>query len=318
MSDEIERRLRAARHRLPAPGPNDTAAARAGFLEAAPRLDRRSRRLALLALAAAIAVAGAFGGGYALAGGGGATSDETHVVKTREARLQAQLYLELARLHAERARLNAGPGFLPADGWSIRVALDPRTGTVLAATATSVNGTRIAATFLPMSSVHGPAEATRTLPLRLPPGGRTRHLLARVAAYSISVTVTFPSARPSGPQLVAAREELGRLVVPSCPAALPLTAADPTAAKRYVLRWLPSHYAGDPSEVAGARAVAAAGRSAPRYGQAARGCGVPVAARSVEVDVTLPKLAKVGASLSQLTYFVAKTQEGWTVWERAR
>jgi hypothetical protein len=26
----------------------------------------------------------------------------------------------------------------------------------------------------------------------------------------------------------------------------------------------------------------------------------------------------VSASLSQLTYFVARTAQGWTVWERAR
>jgi hypothetical protein len=36
------------------------------------------------------------------------------------------------------------------------------------------------------------------------------------------------------------------------------------------------------------------------------------------VDVVLPKLAQVSASLSQLTYFVARTSAGWTVWARAR
>ena len=56
----------------------------------------------------------------------------------------------------------------------------------------------------------------------------------------------------------------------------------------------------------------------PRHGQAAFDCGASVAAQSVEVDVTLPVVAKISASLSQLTYFAAKTPQGWTVWERAR
>ena len=32
----------------------------------------------------------------------------------------------------------------------------------------------------------------------------------------------------------------------------------------------------------------------------------------------LPQLANVGSSLSQQTYFLAKTETGWVVWERAR
>jgi len=32
----------------------------------------------------------------------------------------------------------------------------------------------------------------------------------------------------------------------------------------------------------------------------------------------LPQLAKASASLSQQTYFLAKTETGWVVWERAR
>jgi hypothetical protein len=47
-------------------------------------------------------------------------------------------------------------------------------------------------------------------------------------------------------------------------------------------------------------------------------CGRAVADRSVEVDVTLPEVAKVSASLSELAYFVARTGGGWTVWMRAR
>ena len=36
------------------------------------------------------------------------------------------------------------------------------------------------------------------------------------------------------------------------------------------------------------------------------------------MDVVLPKLAQVSASLSEQTYFLAKTATGWLVWERAR
>jgi hypothetical protein len=102
------------------------------------------------------------------------------------------------------------------------------------------------------------------------------------------------------------------------PRARPRAGGDADEAKDYVLRWLPAHYRGDPSEVVGARATAAAGRDAARYGQAAHDCGPAVADRSVEVDVVLPELEKVSASLSQLTYFVAKTDTGWVVWQRAR
>jgi len=145
----------------------------------------------------------------------------------------------------------------------------------------------------------------------------------------VHVTVAFPSASPSAGQLAAAREELGRLVVPSCPAALPLLSGSGLARKAartqalraveaFALDWLPSHYPGDPSDVAGATAVAALGAAMPRHGEAAADCGPRVAARSVEVDVTLPKLATVSASLSELSYFVARTAHGWQVWERAR
>jgi hypothetical protein len=47
-------------------------------------------------------------------------------------------------------------------------------------------------------------------------------------------------------------------------------------------------------------------------------CGAAVAGRTVEVDVVLPRLAKVSPSLSERTYFVAKTDTGWVVWPRAR
>jgi hypothetical protein len=41
-----------------------------------------------------------------------------------------------------------------------------------------------------------------------------------------------------------------------------------------------------------------------------------VGARTVEVDVVLPKLERISASLSQLSYFLARTPAGWTVWQR--
>ncbi|MGH2935227.1 MAG: hypothetical protein ACRDL2_12055 [Gaiellaceae bacterium] len=284
MSDELERRLREAGHRLPGPTDSETHIARSRVLGAR---QRRPRRL-LPALAAAVLVAGAFGVGYAVAAGGKAKPKV--VVK-----------------HVP-ARLDAGPGFLPAEGWTTQAS-------ATSATATSGNGIRIEATFVPASTKLGLPQ--RLLPLRLPSGGKVRHLLVHVGTYAIDATITFPS-RPDAALLVAAREELGRLVVPSCPSARPVSPADVAAAIHYVLRWLPAHYPGPQSDLAGATATARRGHDMPRYGEAAADCGAIVASRSFEVDVVLPKIAKVSASLSQLTYFVAKTAQGWTVWERAR
>jgi len=277
MSDDLERRLREAGHRLPGPTDLETHAARARILAA------RRRHPLLPALAAALIAGGAFGVGYAVAAGGKAKPKV--VVKEVP------------------GRLDAGPGFLPADGWTIE-------GT----TATSGNGIRIDARFFPASE--RPGLPQRLLPLRLPDGGKVRRLRVHVGATAVEATVTFPSAHPSAAALVAAREELGRLVVPSCPVAIPLTAARGAAA--YVLRWLPAHYFGDPRDVAGARATATLGAAMPRHGEAVADCGAAVASRSVEVDVTLPRVAKVSASLSELTFFVSRTAHGWTVWERAR
>lgn len=299
MSDETERRLREAGHRLPGPDPDDTLAARARFLEAAAAPRRRlPRRGALLAFAATLAVAGAFGVGYAVAGSGTKT-----VTKTR------------TRVVQVKERLNAGPGFLPADGWATSVVLDPQSGAVASATAKSA-AARIDAGFLPASVF--PNAAQGLLPLQLPAGGARRELLVHVGAYAVHVTIAFASAHPTPGQLVAAREELGRLVVPSCPAALPVRPGDIVAAIRAVFRWLPAHYSGPPSDLVRASARAHRGRDMPRYGEAAADCGAVVASQSFEVEVTLPTLAKVSASLSQLTFFVAKTSDGWTVWERAR
>jgi hypothetical protein len=289
MSDDLERRLREAGHRLPGPTDLETHLARGRVL--AMRY-RRPRRL-VWALAAAVLAGGAFGVGYAVAGGG--TPKPKVVIRP--------------------ARLNAGPGFLPAPGWSTTVAVDPQSGQVTQATATSGNGTSIEATFSPASAHPGMPQGL--LPLHLPDGGRIRGLVTHVGAYAVEVKVAFRS-RPGPVALAAAREELGRLVVPSCPAALPVAARDAAAAKAYVLRWLPAHYPGSPRDVAGATATAHLGAKMPRHGEAAADCGALVSLRSVEVDVVLPRVAKVSASLSQLTYFVAKTAQGWTVWERAR
>jgi hypothetical protein len=300
MSDEMERRLREAGHRLPAPDDQETAAARARFVEAAPT-PRRPKRRVLAVAVALVALAGAFGVGYAIAGAGA----ETKVVRMP-------------------ARLDAGPGFAPAAGWDVEAtgvtdpsqAMTATTANVpLDGSALGPNGVRLVATFtrtrggLPQS----------LLPLRLEDAtgtGETRRLRARVAAYDVDVTIFFGAAQPSAGVLAAAREALGRLVVPACPDAQPLEAGDADSATRYLLSWLPAHYPGDASEVVGARATAAVGAEAPRHGEAAHDCGVAVAQRTVEVDVVLPKLERISASLSQLTYFVAKTPDGWTVWER--
>ena len=99
MSDELERRLRAAYDDLPVPDDDETAAARRAVLSAAPAPHvRRPRRAPALAFAALALGAAAFGGGYAIASGSETPAEP-----------------------APRAQLNAGPGFLPAEGWHIVV-----------------------------------------------------------------------------------------------------------------------------------------------------------------------------------------------------
>lgn len=323
MSDETERRLRSAGVRLPGPSDSETIEVRERFLSAAaPSRSRRyvRRRTVALALAAALVVAGAFGVGFAVA------SSKPAKTKTT------------TRIVHVKAALDAGPGFLPATDWdTVSGGTGPAAAAVAAnvplaaqdrqltgppgATARSLgpNGVLLYATF----TAANPAQPLpqRLLPLELDDAtgsGATRTLRARVAAYDVQVLITFGTAQPSPNVLVAAREELGRLVVPSCPEAQPLRAADVSSAKAYVLDWLPAHYSGNASDVTGATATAALGTAAPRHGQAAADCGRAVAGRSIEVDITLPALAKVSASLSELTYFVARTTAGWTVWMRAR
>jgi hypothetical protein len=334
MSDEMERRLREAGNRLPAPNETDTRAARTRVVASAPPSEQARprgmngrRRPLAAAIVAAVVAGSAFGVGYAVAAGG-------HTTTTKTVR--------------ERQGLDAGPGFLPATSWD-----SVSTGTAgpaLAAIAANVplaavdrqllgppaeTARRLGRNGVLFYARFGPTSTTAPLPQRLLPlqldgaeavsgfdgvahTGSTRRLRARVASYDVDVVIFFGDAHPSSAVLAAARDELGRLVVPACPAALQLGAADVAAAKAYVLSWLPAHYPGKASEVAGATATAAGGAAAPRHGEAAHDCGRTVAERSVEVDVVLPKLAQVSASLSQLTYFVARTEQGWVVWERAR
>ena len=291
MSDDLERRLREAGHRLPGPSDLETHRARTRVLASRARRGRRW----LPVLAAAVLAGGAFGVGYAVASGD--TAKPRVVVK---------------QVHT---RLDAGPGFLPAEGWII-VGNATKATALNVTTAGRASTVGIVATFAPASMVPGLPQ--RLLPLRLPDGGKVRHVRVHVGAYAIDATVTFATAHPSAAALVAAREELGRLVVPSCPGAIPLRPANVDSAIRAVFAWLPAHYEGSQSDLVGARATAHLGRDMPRYGEAAADCGVPVATRSFEVDVVLPRIAKVSASLSELTYFVSKTSSGWTVWERAR
>lgn len=289
MSDDLEHRLREAGHRLPGPTELETARARSSVLA------RRRRPRLFPVLAAAVLAGGAFGVGYAVASGG---------------KQKPKLIVKPVP-----ARLDAGPGFLPAEGW-ITVGNDTRATAINVTTAGRAATVRIVATFAPASMVPGLPQ--RLLPLRLPSGGEVRRLRAHVGAYALSVTVAFGTAHPSAAGLVAAREELGRIVVPTCPVALRVSPADAAAAIHSVLDWLPAHYPGKPSDLIGATATARRGHDMPRYGEAAADCGPIVASSSFEVDVVLPRLAKVSASLSELTYFVARTAQGWVVWERAR
>lgn len=324
MSDETERRLRAARHALPSPTPEETAGARAAALGAGPSRARRRPRL-LLAAALAATVASAFGAGYAVAsraGGEPAPPDPA-------------------------ARLNAGPGFLPAEGWEVaatgelhtlrapvavaaNVPLSPEDRTLEslpAATARRLgpNGVLFHATFYPAGATGAPE---RLLPLQLrdaeaigsfegmPPVGSTRRLVARVGRYDVDVLVVFGAASPAPAVAAVAAQQLARLAVPACPAALPLAEPDRAAAEAFVLRWLGTHYQGDPADLRGARAEAALGAAMPRGGAARAACGAAVAARTMEVGVVLPRVERVSASLSQLSFFVSRTDDGWTVWQR--
>lgn len=327
MSDELERRLRAAYDHLPVPGDDETAAVRRAVVAAAPTPRARGPRRTLALAFAALALGGAaFGGGYAVASGTDTPAEP-----------------------APRARLNAGPGFLPAEGWETvvfggtpglpnepaaaasTIPFSPADRALHGPPATTVgrlgaNGVVLYATFSPAGAWEGARE--RLLPLQLgqaenigdfegvPPEGSTRRLIARVGRYDVDVLVFFGAERPSAAVVAAAAQQLGRLVVPACPAALPLTSSDLPAAEAFVLDWLQTHYQEDPTDLAGARATAALGASMPRGGAARTACGAQVFRRTVEVDVVLPRLERVGASLSQLSYFVSRTPEGWVVWQR--
>jgi len=336
MSDEIERRVRAAHHGLPEPSEEETALARARFLAAAaavPPSGRRTvrRRAPAFALAAAVVVA-AFGGGYAVASGNQSEEPQPDRPEPRES-------------------LNAGPGFLPAVGWDVVVtgtttppqapaavaaniplsAEDRSLGGPPAATARRLgrNGVLFHVVFRPRLRVEESADRPqKLLPLQLrdsrvtrgfagmPEVGSTRRLLVRVGRYDVDVHIFFGARKPSAGVLGAAAQQLGRLVVPACPAAQPLTDADLPAAEAFLLGWLRTHYQEDPRDLAGARVTATLGVAMPRGGAAAAACGDTVRRRTVEVDVVLPRLEQVSASLSQLSYFVSRTSDDWVVWQR--
>lgn len=336
MSDEIERRVRAAHHGLPEPTEEETALARARFLAAAavaprPRRGIVRRRALAVALAAALAAA-AFGGGYAVASG-----DEPEEPQPRR--------------QEPRESLDAGPGFLPAVGWDVVVtgttapplapaavaanvplgAEDRSLGGPPAATARRLgpNGVLLYVVFRPRLTVEETAaRPQKLLPLQLrdarvtnglagmPDVGSTRRLLARVGRYDVDVHVFFGARKPSAGVVAEAAQQLGRLVVPACPEAQVLTEADLPAAERFLLGWLRTHYQEDPQDLAGARATATLGAEMPRGGAAAAACGDTVRRRTVEVDVVLPRLEQVSASLSQLSYFVSRTSQGWVAWQR--
>jgi len=324
MSDELENRLRAAHDGLPGPTEDETALTRERFLAAVPFPRRGTRRRALTFALAALAVSAAFGGGYAIA-----SSADTPAKPER------------------RAALNAGPGFLPAVGWDVvatGTTAPPRAPTAVSAniplssedrsqqSPPQATARRLGPNGVLFYVIFYPAGATqareRLLPLQLsqadsigsfegmPPVGSTRRLLARVGAYDVDVLVFFGAREPSAGVVASAAQQLGRLVVPACPAALPLTEADLPAAEAFVLDWLGTHYQDDPADLAGARAEATLGAAMPRGGAASAACGENVRSRTVEVDVVLPRLERVSASLSQLSYFVSRTSGGWVVWQR--
>lgn len=309
MSDEIENRLRAAYDGLPGPTDDETAVARERFLGAAPRDRKRAPRRGLRLALAVAGLAAAFGGGWAIA----SSADEP------------------AR-PAPRAALNAGPGFLPAEGWSVEttgagwttqppVALAsnvPLAGVTSPEEAAGLpaNGVLLHATFHPAETKDAPR---RVLPLQLRQATGTaafRRLLARIGRHDVEVVVAFGTPDPPAAVVAAAAQQLGRLVVPACPAALALTAADLPRAEAFVLEWLPAHYAEDPADLAGARATASLGTAMPRSDAARTACGEKVRQRTIEVDVVLPRLERVSASLSQLSYFISRTSAGWVVWQR--
>jgi hypothetical protein len=328
MSDETESRLRAAERGLPGPSEDETRQARERFLAAVEHRPRRRlprRRASAFAIAAALAVAAAFGAGYAVASGGSSEPEPGR----------------------RPARLDAGPGFLPAVGWDAVAAGTTAPPQAPTATAANIplsaedrslqspphatarrlgpNGVLFYAIFYPAGAADAP---DRLLPLQLadaeeigsfegmPPVGSTRRLLARVGAHDVDVLIFFGAERPSAGVLGEAAQQLGRLVVPSCPDAQPVGAGDLAAAKAFLLGWLKTHYQDDPADLMGARATAALGADMPRGGAAREACGERVFRRTVEVDVVLPRLEQVSASLSQLSYFVSRTPSGWTVWQR--
>lgn len=333
MSDELERRLRAAEQGYPAPDEETTRSARDAFLAAALRDSRTERRpkrlfgprLVLVALAFAASVAGAFGAGFSL------RSNERPV--------------------ADRGA--AGPGFLPAIGWNVLqtgLTVPPQAPTALAANVTiapedrgldrppRATIERLGPTGIVFYAIFYPAEPaitedvpTRELPLRLadakpggregfPPAGKMLRLHAVTEGYVVDVIIAFGADDPTPAVVASAEEQLARLVVPGCPSdALAVTGDDRAAATQFVVQWLGAHYIGRASDLEGARprAFVIGADRAPHALAAEAACGEGVRGRMLEVQVTLAKAAHATTGPDPLTYFVVKTSDGWMIWRPA-
>jgi Protein of unknown function (DUF4232) len=216
MSD-LERTLRDARASLPEPDPSATDGARGAVLAATPSPSRRARRLALGALVAAAALAGAFAAGLAVAPGGATTDAD-------------------------------GPGFLPAQGWdtfqtgvtrppqapsataaNVRLGEDALSGTFPWETVARLHTGEVLlqATFYPAGEIAGIDSKfpRRSLPLSLddaqtgatlegqPANVTADRLVARVNGWNLDLFVFF-GGRATTAARAAAQDELDRLVVP--------------------------------------------------------------------------------------------------------
>ncbi len=131
--------------------------------------------------------------------------------------------------------------------------------------------------------------------------------------------VFFSSASPPDAVVAAAEEELGRLVVPSCPADIVAAGgADLGAAVTFVRSWLTSHY--DPRRPQAWRARSLRPglrrRHPPHRALIESACSSDRWRRTVEVDVTLAPGARVNTGPGPLEFFIAKTLSGWELWHQ--
>lgn len=337
MSDELERRLRAAQQDYPTPDEVTTTRARDAFLAAArtsSRAERRhkrifGRRVALVSLAFVASLAGAFGGGFSLG--------STERTAERSAEHDA-----------------AGPGFIPAIGWNVLqtgLTVPPQAPAALAANvpfAPEDRGLdrppratieRLGPTGIVFDAIFYLAEPgaiaedvpKRELPLRLadaapteregfPTAGKLVRLHAVTGGYLVDVTIAFGADDPNPAVLASAQEQLARLVVPRCPTdGLAVSGDDRAAAAKFVMQWLSAHYIGRARDLEGAspRAFVIGADRAPHAKAAETTCGERVRGRMLEVEVTLAKAAHATVGPRPLSYFVIKREDGWAIWRPA-